>query len=168
MSKRLSSYLIGNWSGEFEETLEKLRVAVVTINSTRVDLSMAEGLSSWIASTFSLFRMGGGRVYFLHAALEDACFVCGWSAVCKHVLKKDKVIITQALAALECGSSPQIWLCALTTNIHIAFAPLGLVSPLHLGRYVDSFHILALSTGCQARALHLKCRTFSFLQGEQV
>ncbi|KAL6089239.1 hypothetical protein STEG23_016669 [Scotinomys teguina] len=48
LSKNLSSYLVENWSGSFEETLEKLRMAMVAINLTQVDLSMAEGLASWI------------------------------------------------------------------------------------------------------------------------
>ena len=48
LSKELSSCLLGNWSGEFEQQLEKLRVAMVTADSTRMDTSLAEELSSWI------------------------------------------------------------------------------------------------------------------------
>ena len=46
LSRQLSLYLAGNWSKEFDETLEALRAAVLRINSTRVDLSLTEGLSS--------------------------------------------------------------------------------------------------------------------------
>ena len=46
LSKELSSYLLGNWSGEFEQ-LEKLRVAMVTADSTR-RYQPGEELSSWI------------------------------------------------------------------------------------------------------------------------
>jgi hypothetical protein len=56
LSRWLSLYLEGNWSEGFNETLEALRVAVLKINSTRVDLSLTEGLSSWILSPFSYFK----------------------------------------------------------------------------------------------------------------
>ena len=46
LSRQLSLYLAGNWSERFYKTLEALRAAVLKINSTRVDLSLTEGLSS--------------------------------------------------------------------------------------------------------------------------
>ena len=49
-------YLAGNWSERFNETLEALRAAVLGINSTQMDLSLTEGLSSWISSVFSYFK----------------------------------------------------------------------------------------------------------------
>ena len=56
----MSLYLAGNWSEKFGETLESSRAAVLAINSTRVDLLLTEGLSSWISSVFFLLqRMGG-------------------------------------------------------------------------------------------------------------
>ncbi|XP_021008448.1 uncharacterized protein LOC110286466 [Mus caroli] len=58
LSRHLSLYLAGNWSEGFDETLESLRAAVLAINSTRVDLSLTEGLSSWISSAFSYFKSG--------------------------------------------------------------------------------------------------------------
>lgn len=61
LSRQLSLYLPGNWSEKFDETLESLRTAVLAINSIQVDLSLMEGLSSWISSVFFLLqRMGGG------------------------------------------------------------------------------------------------------------
>jgi hypothetical protein len=56
LSRQLSLYLAGNWSEGFDETLEALRAAVLRINSTRVDLSLTKGLSSWISSAFSYFK----------------------------------------------------------------------------------------------------------------
>jgi hypothetical protein len=56
LSRQLSLYLAENWSEGFDETLEALRAAVLKINSTRVDLSLIEGLSSWISSSFSYFK----------------------------------------------------------------------------------------------------------------
>ena len=61
LSRQLSLYLAGNWSEKFDDTLESLRTAVLAINSIQVDLSLMEGLSSWISSVFFLLqRMGGG------------------------------------------------------------------------------------------------------------
>lgn len=46
ISKQLSQYLTGNWSGGFDSLMQELRMAIVTVNSTRVDVSMAEGLAT--------------------------------------------------------------------------------------------------------------------------
>ncbi|XP_076772890.1 uncharacterized protein LOC143435228 isoform X2 [Arvicanthis niloticus] len=54
----------GNWSEGFEETMESLRAAIVTINLTRVDLSLTEGFSFWISSAFSFFKEWAGVVLF--------------------------------------------------------------------------------------------------------
>ena len=68
LSRQISLYLAGNWSEGFDETLEALRVAVLKINSTRVDLSLTEGLSSWISSAFSYFKewVGGRFIWRCH------------------------------------------------------------------------------------------------------
>ena len=44
LSKQLSSYLLGNGTGEFDTKMEQLRVAIVTVNSTRVDAGLATGI----------------------------------------------------------------------------------------------------------------------------
>jgi hypothetical protein len=46
LSRQISLYLAVNWSERIDETLEALRASVLRINSTRVDLSLTEGLSS--------------------------------------------------------------------------------------------------------------------------
>ncbi|XP_052033949.1 endogenous retrovirus group K member 13-1 Env polyprotein-like [Apodemus sylvaticus] len=65
LSRQLSLYLAGNWSQGFDETLESLQAAVLAINSTRVDLSLTEGLSSWTTSAFSYFKewVGGESIW---------------------------------------------------------------------------------------------------------
>jgi hypothetical protein len=60
-------YLAGNWSERFDENLEALRADILKSNSTRVDLSLTEGLSSWISSTFSYFKEWVGVVLFVAA-----------------------------------------------------------------------------------------------------
>jgi hypothetical protein len=41
---------------EFEQMLQELRVAILQVNSTRLDLSLTKGFSTWISSAFSYFR----------------------------------------------------------------------------------------------------------------
>ena len=43
LSKALSRYLLQNCTIEFEQTLWELRIAVLQVNSTRLDLSLMEG-----------------------------------------------------------------------------------------------------------------------------
>ncbi|XP_069915329.1 endogenous retrovirus group K member 25 Env polyprotein-like [Oryctolagus cuniculus] len=76
-SKQLSQMLLQNWSAEFDYTLEQLRLAVVTINSTRVDVSFTSGLSSWICTAVSNLKEWVGL-----GALTGCCyllcyFACG-------------------------------------------------------------------------------------------
>jgi hypothetical protein len=63
------------------ENLEALRAAVLRINSTRVDLSLTEGLSSWISSAFSYFKEWVGVVLFAAAICCGLVFML-W-LVCK-------------------------------------------------------------------------------------
>ena len=113
LSRQLSLYLAGNWSERFDETLEALRAAVLRINSTRVDLSLTEGLSSWISSAFSYFKEWVGVGLFGTAICCGLVFML-W-LVCKLRAQQtyDKVVIAQALAAIEQGASPEIWLSML-------------------------------------------------------
>ena len=113
LSKELSLFLTGNWSEGFDEKLEALRTAVMTINSTRVDPSLIDGikgLSSWMSSAFSHFKEWVG------VGLFGATLCCGllWLG-CKlrSQQKRDKGGIAQALAAIEQGTSPEIWLSIL-------------------------------------------------------
>ena len=69
-----SCILTGNWSEGFDEKLEALRTAVMTINSTRVDPSLIDGikgLSSWMSSAFSHFKEWVG------VGLFGATLCCG-------------------------------------------------------------------------------------------
>ena len=115
LSRQISLYLAGNWSERFDETLEALRAAVLRINSTRVDLSLTEGLSSWISSAFSYFKEWVGVVLFAAVVCCGLVFML-W-LVCKLRTQQtnDKVVIAQALAAIEQGASPEIWLSMLKT-----------------------------------------------------
>nr|XP_044992401.1 anaphase-promoting complex subunit 13 isoform X1 [Jaculus jaculus]XP_044992402.1 anaphase-promoting complex subunit 13 isoform X1 [Jaculus jaculus] len=107
LSRSLSLFFTTNWSKEFDNKLEELRRAVVQINSTRVDLSLAKGFTSWISSVFSYFKEWVGVGMFLVCCL-GGCVLCLW-LICRlrTQTKRDKVVISQELAALESGSSPK-------------------------------------------------------------
>lgn len=113
LSKQLSSCLTGNWSGNFEKTLERLWMAVVTINSTRVDLSMAEGLTSWIQLAASHLKewAGLGALLGLMILALVACLWC----ICKirFAQHRHAAMIIQAFMAIEAGQSSQAWLINL-------------------------------------------------------
>ena len=113
LSKTLSQFLLQNWTTKFEETLRELRFAIIQVNSTRMDLSLTEGFSTWVSSIFSYFKEWVG------VGLFGATMCCGlvfilW-LVCKlrSQQKRDKAVIAQALMAIEQGASPEIWLSML-------------------------------------------------------
>ena len=58
LSHTISQYLTGNWSQHFDGLVRELRQSIIHINSTRVDVSMAEGLARWIYSCLLLERVG--------------------------------------------------------------------------------------------------------------
>ena len=102
-----------NWSGEFDSLMNQLRMAIVTVNSTRMDTSLAEGLASWISTAVSHFKEWAGVAGF-GLLLGGGILLMLW-IMCRlraqH--RRDKVVIAQALAALEAGSSANIWLSIL-------------------------------------------------------
>ena len=108
LSKSLSQYMLQNWTAEFEQTLRELRLAIIQVNSTRLDLSLTKGLPNWISSALSFFKE------WVTVGLFGDTLCCGlvlllW-LVCKlkAQTRRDKVVIAQALAALEHGASPDI------------------------------------------------------------
>ena len=113
LSKSLSQYMLQNWTTEFEQTLWELRLAIIQVNSTRLDLSLIKGLPNWISSAFSFFKEWVG-VGLLGDTLCCGLVLLLW-LVCKlkAQTRRDKEVIAQALAALEHGASPDIWLSML-------------------------------------------------------
>ena len=89
-------------------TLRELRAAIIQVNSTSLDLSLTEGLSSWIASAVSYFKDWVG-VGLFGAALCCGLVLLLW-LVCRlrAQTKRGKVVIAQALVALEQGAPTDI------------------------------------------------------------
>lgn len=113
LSRHLSSFLLQNWSLEFEDTLKELRLAVVHVNSTRVDLSLASRLSSWIASAVNHLKewagIGSMAVLMVLASLVGLWCICKIRAT----QRRTAAMLIQAFLAIEAGQSPQAWLVAI-------------------------------------------------------
>lgn len=106
LSRELSKMLTGEWDRDFEGTLQKLRASIIHINSTR--------LETWISSVFNYFKEWVGVGLFAVVAgagiLISLCLICKL----KGRYRREKIIMTQALMAVEQGASPQVWLNLLT------------------------------------------------------
>ncbi|KAL6033011.1 hypothetical protein STEG23_015479 [Scotinomys teguina] len=109
LSKQLSRYLTGNWSGQFDAMVDELRLVIVAVNSTRVDPGIAEGLSSWMNHLKEWAGIGA-----LVGLLAFASLVCLW-CICRIRVSQhhNAAMIIQALTAIEAGQSPQDWLATL-------------------------------------------------------
>ncbi|XP_057355427.1 uncharacterized protein LOC130683210 [Manis pentadactyla] len=110
LSRDLSRYLSGNWFQDFDGTLEELRREIIHINSTRIDISVATGLSSWFHRALSHVKewagMAGMGVVMLGGLMLLLWLLCRL----RTQQRRDKVVIAQALLAVEMGASPQVWL----------------------------------------------------------
>ncbi|XP_073071484.1 uncharacterized protein [Manis javanica] len=110
LSRNLSQYLSGNWSQDFDGTLEELRREIIHINSTRLDISVAEGLSSWFLRALSHVKewagMAGMGVFLLGGLMLLLWLLCRL----RNQHKQDKVILAQALMEIDVSASPQVWL----------------------------------------------------------
>ena len=102
-----------NWSSEFEQILRDLRLAIVQINPTRLDLFLTEGLSTWISSGFSYFKEWVGMGMFGLAFCGGLVILLWLVCRLKTQSQRDKVVIAQALTALEQGASTDVWLSML-------------------------------------------------------
>ena len=112
-STDLSNYLKGNWSQELESLQTKLQIQILNLNGTRVEPVTLGEFTSWLTSAFSYFKEWVGVILFGAAICCGLVFML-W-LVCKFRTQQkcDKVIITQALLAIENGTSPVVWLSVL-------------------------------------------------------
>jgi hypothetical protein len=89
----------------------RLQIQILNLNGTRVEPVTLK--DSWLTSAFYYFKEWVGVILF------GAAICCGLAfmhwLVCKFRTRQkcDKVIITQALLAIENGASPEVWLSML-------------------------------------------------------
>lgn len=116
LSRQLSSYLLGNWTKEFDELQQDLRIAIVQINSTRVDPSIAHSMTDWIKTAAASIKEWAG----VGVLLSLLCGGLVLALFCLYRIRQraaqDRVIIRQALLALQEGASPQAWLTMLNNE----------------------------------------------------
>lgn len=111
--RNLSAYLLGEWSVEFDAMMNQLRVSIVTINSTRVDVSLAEGLTSWITQAANHLKEWAGMASLGGLMILGA--VLGLVIIMRLRIRQrsQRAMVVQAFLALEEGQSPQVWLATL-------------------------------------------------------
>lgn len=112
-SQKLSEYLAGNWSREAEHLIQRQLLQITTLNDTRFEPISFGDFTDWLSSAFSLFKewvgVGIFGVFCCFGIFSCLWFLCRLRA--QHA--QERKMIVQALAALEQGHSPQVWLAKL-------------------------------------------------------
>ena len=109
ISTDLLNHLKGNCSQELERLQTQLQIQILNLNGTRLEPVALGDFTSWLVSVFYYFKEWVGALLF-GAALCCGIVLMLW-LVCKlrSQQKRDKVVITQPLVAIEQETSPEIW-----------------------------------------------------------
>ncbi|XP_058428295.1 uncharacterized protein LOC131423344 [Marmota monax] len=112
-SRIIGEYLSGTWSMEAENLIQSQLTQIAVLNSTRVEPVTLGQFTDWISSAFSFFKEWVG-VGIFGAMCCFSVVLCLW-LLCRLKTRhaQEKAMIIQALAALENGNSPQVWLAHL-------------------------------------------------------
>ena len=108
-STDLSNHLKGNWSQELERLQTRLQIQILNLNGTRVEPVTLGDFTSWLVSVFYYFKEWVGVILFGAALCCGIVFMLWLVCKLRSQQKRDKVVITQALVAIEQGASPEIW-----------------------------------------------------------
>jgi hypothetical protein len=108
-STDISNHLKGNWSQELERLQTRLQIQILNFNGTRVEPVTLGDFTSWLVSVFYYFKEWVGAILFGAAVYCGIVFVLWLVCKLRSQQKHDKVVITQALVAIEQGASPEIW-----------------------------------------------------------
>lgn len=110
LSRQLSGLLAGNWSADFDESMKQLQMAIVAVNSTRLDPGLTAGFAAWIAGAVGHLKEWEG-IGALGLMVSLVSLFCLWYIYCMRVTQpRNAAMIVQAFAAMEAGQSPQAWL----------------------------------------------------------
>jgi hypothetical protein len=112
-STDLLNYLKGNWSLELERLQMRLQIQILNLNGTRVEPVTLGDFTSWLTSAVSYFKEWVGVILFGAALCCGIVFMLWFVCKLRSQQKRDNVMITQALVAIEQGASPEIWLSML-------------------------------------------------------
>ncbi|KAL6087220.1 hypothetical protein STEG23_026135 [Scotinomys teguina] len=106
-SRRMASYLAGNWTRDAELLMSQQLLQIAALNETRVEPISLGDFTNWLSSAFSFFKEWVG-VGIFGAICCFGVVLCLWF-LCRLRARqvRDKVVIIQALEALKHGVSPQ-------------------------------------------------------------
>ncbi|XP_062038278.1 endogenous retrovirus group K member 7 Env polyprotein-like [Lepus europaeus] len=109
-SRKLGSYLSGNWSMEFGELQQNLTIMILQLNETRASVVTLKGFSDYILQGLQWFKEWVGVGLF--GAVLLLGLLCTLFVLFRLVRsrKREKIALLQAMAAIEAGSSPAVWL----------------------------------------------------------
>ena len=93
--------------------MQHLRLSIVSVNSTQVNVSVAEGLTAWTAQVMNHLKEWAG-MGALGGMLILVSFIALWCMYRIRVTQqRSNAMIAQAFEALEAGQSAQAWLTVL-------------------------------------------------------
>ena len=102
-STDLSNHLNGYWSQELERLQTQLQIQILNLNGTRVEPVTLGDYTSWLVSVFYYFKEWEGTILFGAALCCGIVFMLWLVCKLRSQEKCDKVVITQALVAIEKG-----------------------------------------------------------------
>ena len=91
----------------------KLQIQILNLNGTRVEPVTHGDFTSWLPSAFSYFKEWVGVILFGAAICCGLVFMLWLVCKFRSQQKRDKVVITQALMAIEQRASSEVWLSML-------------------------------------------------------
>ncbi|XP_053445287.1 uncharacterized protein LOC128584266 [Nycticebus coucang] len=107
-SLQLSRYLLGSWDAEFENLTHQMLNHIVSINSTPVQVITAGNILGKVTSLLSHARNWAGTVALSIILLVAIVFCIKLLLTLRQRQQRDRVMVQQALLALQAGGSPQI------------------------------------------------------------
>ncbi|KAL6031146.1 hypothetical protein STEG23_035034 [Scotinomys teguina] len=114
-SRMIVSYLAGNWTRDAELLMSQQLLQIAAL--TRVEPISLGDFTDWLSSAFSFFKEWVGVGIFgaicCFGIVLSLWFLCRLRAR----QARDKAVIIQALAALDHGVSPQVWLASLKEDL---------------------------------------------------
>ena len=115
-SREIGSFLSGNWTLEAEKMLLKQKFQIARLNATRITPVTYGEFPSWLTSAFSFFKEWVWVGLFAVCSFLGIA-LCLW-LVCRICIRahREKVLLTQALLAIDSGASPQAWISTLVNS----------------------------------------------------
>ena len=110
LSKSLFQYMLQNWMAEFEQILRELRLQV---NSRAWTCRWPKDYPIGSPQHFLSLKNWVGLILFGDTLCCGLVLLLWLVCKLKAQTRRDKVVIAQALAALEHGAPPDIWLSML-------------------------------------------------------